>query len=97
MCTAGVRPGRGVRGRGVGITAQSEGLNLSQLVADGVRADILQTLLPHDSGEGEGEGGGGGGGGEGGGGGGGKELIPFNQVIMRGEDVTGQSSLCHSV
>ena len=85
-----MRPGRGARGRGVGITQQSESLNLSQLVADGVRADILQTLLPQDSGGAEGEGEGerreeva-------------KELIPFNQVIMRGEDVTGQS-VCRRV
>ena len=59
-----------------------------------MRADILQTLLPLDSGKAKGEGVGervGEGEREGG-----KELIPFNQVIMRGEDVTGQS-VCQGV
>jgi hypothetical protein len=71
----GGRPGR--RGRGVSMAAQSTGLNMAKLMADGVRADVLQALLPRpqaatDGGEGEPL----------------AELIPLNQVITRGEDVT---------
>lgn len=59
--------------------APSEGLRLTELLSSGVRADVLQTLLPREGqAEAEGEGGCG-------------RLIPFDQVIMRGEDVTGQS------
>lgn len=54
--------------------ASSEGLRLTELVSSGVRADILQTLLPRE-GQAEAEGKG--------------QLIPFSEVIMRGEDVTG--------
>lgn len=72
----GVRRARGVRGR-VTAAASSEGLRLTELLSSGVRADILQTLLPREERtEAEGEGGRG-------------QLIQFNQVIMRGEDVTG--------
>ena len=80
ISTAGGRPGR--RGRGVSMATQSVGLNMSKLMADGVRADVLQTLMPRapqmaaaTDGTGQGETSG--------------ELIPLNQVITRGEDVTG--------
>lgn len=59
--------------------APSEGLRLTELLSSGVRADILQTLLPREErAETKGEGGYG-------------QLIPFDKVIIRGEDVTGQS------
>jgi hypothetical protein len=75
----GGRPGR--RGRGVSMATQSVGLNMTKLMADGVRADVLQTLMPRapqtaaaTGGTGQEETSG--------------ELIPLNQVITRGEDVT---------
>ena len=85
----GVRPGgRGARGpragRGVSVTTQSVGLNKARLVADGVRADVLERLLPREQGitpttEVQGE------------------IIPFNQVVMRGEDITGQLDYTSSI
>lgn len=79
--TVGNRPGR--RGRGVSVTTQSVGLNMSKLMADGIRADVLQSLMPRsqtpasttgstERSETTGE------------------LIPLNQVVTRGEDVTGE-------
>ena len=76
----GVRPGRGARGRGVSVTEQSVGLNIDKLLSEGVRVDVLQALLPRNqsnTAEAAGQGG---------------QLIPFNQVVMRGEDITGQSA-----
>lgn len=62
---------------------QNVGLNFNKLVADGVKADVLQTLMPPriqpadtDSNETNTIG----------------ELIPLNQVITRGEDVTGKQA-----
>ena len=64
------------------MATQSVGLNMTKLMADGVRADVLQTLMPRapqtaaaTGGTGQEETSG--------------ELIPLNQVITRGEDVTG--------
>ena len=73
---------RGARGRGVTMASQqSIGLNLSKLMNDGVRADILQTLLPRVEVASEGateE----------------RQLIPLDQAMTRGEDVTGLSVSC---
>ena len=71
----GTHRGRGGRGR-ANKAAQSVGLSLSYLVASGVRVDVLQRLLPRAEGEGEG---------------GHRQLIPFDQVFLRGEDITGEA------
>ena len=57
---------------------QSLALSMRDLMSDGVRADVLQALLPRAQGaseESETS----------------TELVPLNQVITRGEDVTGES------
>ena len=68
--------------RGVSVATQSVGLNMANLLSDGVRADILQSLLPRsltspagEAAPGETRG----------------ELIPLNQVMTRGQDVTGSA------
>ena len=68
------------------MAAQSVGLNMTKLVADGVRADVLQALMPRSqnaptTGQGENIG----------------ELIPLNQVITRGEDITGKIQLLREI
>ena len=67
----GTHRGRGGRGRA---TKAAQFVGLSDLVASGVRVDVLQRLLPRAEGEGEGG-----------------QLIPFDQVFLRGEDVTGET------
>ena len=62
------------------MATQSVGLNMTTLLADGVRADVLESLMPKSAAGGpeqvETSG----------------ELIPLNQVITRGEDVTGTTA-----